>query len=710
MSAENHGAPLRLPDLGPIGANGLANPRDFLAPAAWFEDRDEPTEVVQKFLGGLWATTLDHSPLDVVAWHGNLSPYKYDLARFNTIGTVSFDHPDPSIFTVLTAPTDTPGRANMDFVIFPPRWMVAEDTFRPPWFHRNVMNEFMGLVRGAYDAKAGGLPARRPQPARADERARPGRRHHRARHGGRAGAAQDRRHAGLHVRDQPGAAPDRIRHDLPRSCRPVTIPAGTACESIFTHDRPYPRPAAAQLGRLRQRPRRFSGAEPAASACSPARRARRAAGSRSAMPFSTSPAALEAGLFDGAVQDAAEAAAAPALNRLLDLGAGPRAALRERLFEILSDEATAAGARRWRRASCTMPPTARCTCRRRSATTPISMPASTTRPMSATCCGPDSPLMPNYKYLPVAYHGRASSVRPSGTPVHRPNGQRKPAGETVPSFGPTRSLDYELELGIWIGPGNALGEPIPIAEAHAHVAGFCLLNDWSARDIQAWEYQPLGPVPGEEFPHLDLALDRHRRGAAPVPRAAAAAARRRPGAAAPSVVRVRPDPRRAGRSELEVLLDHQGDARPRRCRRSACRSAARAHLYWTFAQMVAHHTSGGCNLRAGDLFGSRHHFRRRTPSGWGSLLELSQGGRAPVHLASGETRRFLEDGDEVIFRARAARDGFAPIGFGDVPRHGGRRRELTGDGGACTAAGRRAAGGLAGGRVAGRRAPERPPR
>ena len=154
---ENHGATFRLPDLGPIGANGLANPRDFLTPVAWFEDRDAPTEVVQKFLGELWATTLDHSPLDVVAWHGNCAPYKYDLANFMAIGTVSFDHPDPSIFTVLTAPTETPGRANCDFVIFPPRWMVAEDTFRPPWFHRNIMNECMGLVGGVYDGKAEGF-------------------------------------------------------------------------------------------------------------------------------------------------------------------------------------------------------------------------------------------------------------------------------------------------------------------------------------------------------------------------------------------------------------------------------------------------------------------------------------------------------------------------------------------------------------------------
>jgi homogentisate 1,2-dioxygenase len=153
---ENYGAPFRLPDLGLIGANGLANPRDFETPTAWFEDRDEPCIVIQKFQGGLWQTTLDHSPFDVVAWHGNLAPYRYDLTRFNTINTVSFDHPDPSIFTVLTSPSDTAGTANCDFVIFPPRWMVAEDTFRPPWFHRNVMSEFMGLIAGEYDAKEGG--------------------------------------------------------------------------------------------------------------------------------------------------------------------------------------------------------------------------------------------------------------------------------------------------------------------------------------------------------------------------------------------------------------------------------------------------------------------------------------------------------------------------------------------------------------------------
>ena len=154
---ENYGAPFRLPELGPIGSNGLANPRDFEMPVAWFEDREQPTRIIQKFGGRLWSALIDHSPLDVVAWHGNLAPYRYDLTRFNTMNTVSFDHPDPSIFTVLTSPSDTPGTANCDFVIFPPRWMVAEGTFRPPWFHRNIMSEFMGLINGAYDAKEGGF-------------------------------------------------------------------------------------------------------------------------------------------------------------------------------------------------------------------------------------------------------------------------------------------------------------------------------------------------------------------------------------------------------------------------------------------------------------------------------------------------------------------------------------------------------------------------
>lgn len=154
---ENFGAAFRLPDLGPIGSNGLANPRDFLTPSARFEDTEGNFELVCKFQGRLWRTDISHSPLDVVAWHGNYAPYKYDLRRFNTIGSISFDHPDPSIFLVLQSPSDTPGVDTIDFVIFPPRWLVAENTFRPPWFHRNVASEFMGLIRGQYDAKADGF-------------------------------------------------------------------------------------------------------------------------------------------------------------------------------------------------------------------------------------------------------------------------------------------------------------------------------------------------------------------------------------------------------------------------------------------------------------------------------------------------------------------------------------------------------------------------
>ncbi len=154
---ENFGQPFQLPELGPIGANGLAHPRDFETPIAAFENLEGDFELLARYQGSLWQARIGHSPLDVVAWHGNYAPYRYDLRKFNTINTVSYDHPDPSIFTVLTSPSTLAGTANLDFVIFPPRWMVAEHTFRPPYYHRNVMNEFMGLITGAYDAKAEGF-------------------------------------------------------------------------------------------------------------------------------------------------------------------------------------------------------------------------------------------------------------------------------------------------------------------------------------------------------------------------------------------------------------------------------------------------------------------------------------------------------------------------------------------------------------------------
>jgi homogentisate 1,2-dioxygenase len=154
---ENYGSPLTLPERGPIGANCLANPRDFLTPVAAYEDRDAPCRLTVKWGGALWETDLDHSPLDVVAWHGNYAPYKYDLRRFSPVGPLLFDHADPSIFTTLTSASETPGTANIDFVIFPDRWAVAENTFRPPWYHMNIMSEFMGLIYGAYDAKLQGF-------------------------------------------------------------------------------------------------------------------------------------------------------------------------------------------------------------------------------------------------------------------------------------------------------------------------------------------------------------------------------------------------------------------------------------------------------------------------------------------------------------------------------------------------------------------------
>lgn len=154
---ENFGLPFRLPELGPLGSNGLANPRDFLTPCAWYEDEEGDFELIAKFTGGFWRAPIPHSPLDVVAWHGTHAPCKYDLRHFNTVGSISYDHPDPCIFTVLTSHSHAPGIANVDFVVFPPRILVAEDTFRPPWFHRNAASEFMGLIQGRYDAKAEGF-------------------------------------------------------------------------------------------------------------------------------------------------------------------------------------------------------------------------------------------------------------------------------------------------------------------------------------------------------------------------------------------------------------------------------------------------------------------------------------------------------------------------------------------------------------------------
>jgi len=374
-------------------------------------------------------------------------------------------------------------------------------------------------------------------------------------------------------------------------------------------------------------------------------------------------AACEANLFQGEARRAAEAASGDALNTLFALGVGPRRALRAAVSELLgaggSDRGRVEAMRDkllHRAAECTMHPPARIG-DYTDFFAGIHHATNTGRMFR-----PDSPLLPNYKYVPVAYHGRASSIRPSGVPVRRPNGQRKRPAETEPSFGPSRNLDYELELGVWIGPGNALGEPIPIAKAADHIAGFCLLNDWSARDLQAWEYQPLGPFLAKNFattisPWIvtpeALALFRAAQPARP------------DGDPAPLPYLWDEADQRTGALdiELEVLLLTPGLKAKRLAPHRLSAGNAR-HLYWTVAQMLAHHASGGCNLQAGDLFGSGT-ISGPSAESFGSLLEITEGGRRPIELRSKETRRFLEDGDEVIFRARGRRDGAAPIGFGE---------------------------------------------
>src|SRR5690349_8719434 len=374
-------------------------------------------------------------------------------------------------------------------------------------------------------------------------------------------------------------------------------------------------------------------------------------------------AAVDLRLLDGLARQAAQAASGAALNPFFALGGEARLALRRRVGEILDADGAdrtryeAMQARLIHRADA---------CR-------LELPATVGDYTDffagihhATNAGkmfrPDNPLLPNYKYVPIAYHGRGSSIRASGAPVRRPQGQRKPASESVPSFGPCRNLDYELELGVWIGPGNAQGEPIPIAAAGERVVGLCLLNDWSARDVQAWEYQPLGPFLAKNFATTISPW---------VVTSEALAPFRKPQAARPSA-----DPKpldylwddadqAAGAFDiaLEVLILTEAmrgkGMAPQRLSQSNS-----TDLYWTVAQLVAHHSCGGCNLNPGDLFGSGT-ISGTTRDSFGSLLELTQGGREPLTLASGETRRFLEDGDDIILRAHCRRDGYVSIGFGE---------------------------------------------
>ncbi len=272
---------------------------------------------------------------------------------------------------------------------------------------------------------------------------------------------------------------------------------------------------------------------------------------------------------------------------------------------------------------------------------------------------PDSPLFPNYRHLPVGYHGRASSVVVSGTPVRRPHGQVP--GPDGPRFAPTARLDYEFELGIWVGPGNSLGSPVSIHAAAAHLAGVSILNDWSARDIQAWEYQPLGPFLSKSFATSVSPWIVTPEALAPF---RAPAFPRSADEPAPPAYLLDPDDQRAGGLALTLQTFLQTAAmREAGLPPALIASTDSRHLYWTPAQMLAHHTSNGCNLRPGDLLGTGTISGPEAGSE-GSLIELSAGGLRPVRLPTGETRSFLEAGDRVILSARAARPGFAPIGLG----------------------------------------------
>ncbi|MDP9096240.1 MAG: fumarylacetoacetase [Pseudomonadota bacterium] len=361
----------------------------------------------------------------------------------------------------------------------------------------------------------------------------------------------------------------------------------------------------------------------------------------------------EAQLLDDEAQSACDLCTGPTLNGFLALGEGPRRALRDAISALLQEGSDERPHLLHRAADCMMylPATI-------GDFTDFFAGIHHAR-TTGTMLRPENPLLPNYKYVPVGYHGRSSSVTVSGD-VRRPHGQRKPAKEDVPIVGPSRNLDYEVELGIWVGTGNALGTSIGIADAPAHIAGYCLLNDWSARDIQAWEAQPLGPFLAKSF-HTTIS---------PwivTPEALApfrvSQPRRPEGDPAPLPYLFDGTDQASGALaiELEVLLTTLSMKKQGLAPHSLSLGRT-TDLYWTPAQLLTHQASNGCNLRPGDLLGSG---TVSSPDAPGSLLEISNGGRTPITLPSGEIRRFLEDGDEICIRARARREGAATIGFGD---------------------------------------------
>ncbi len=370
-------------------------------------------------------------------------------------------------------------------------------------------------------------------------------------------------------------------------------------------------------------------------------------------------AACKSGLFSGVAASAAQAAALGQMNTFMALGRPAWGALRLAISQLLREDTT----KRDKARSCLVP------MKKVEMNVPARVGNYTDFYASvyhATNVGklfrPDAPLLPNYKHIPIGYHGRASSVRVSGHQVKRPSGQLMPPGAVAPHVGPSQRLDYELEMGIWIGPGNVLGEPIQIEHAEDHIFGFCLLNDWSARDMQGWEYQPLGPFLAKNFLTSVSPWIVTLEALAPF--------------RMPFAVRPEADPQplpylmndfQASKGGFDIVLEAFMETETMQAEQAAAHRLSQTsskHLYWTAGQMVTHHSMGGCNLESGDLFGTG------TTSGpssteLGCLLEITDGGKKPLVLPNGETRIFLQQGDRLTMKAYCQKDGARRIGFGE---------------------------------------------
>lgn len=369
-------------------------------------------------------------------------------------------------------------------------------------------------------------------------------------------------------------------------------------------------------------------------------------------------AASRAGLFQGLAAVAAAAASQDTLNALMGMGPEAWSALRLALSRALREGSSQQAAL----AACLVP----------QAGAEYALPARIgdytdfyTSIHHATNIGrlfrPDNPLLPNYKWVPIGYHGRASSIAVSGRDFRRPQGQTLPPGASAPVFGPCKRLDIELELGVFIGPGNALGEPIAMHEAEAHVFGLCLFNDWSARDIQAWEYQPLGPFLSKSFASTISPWIVTLEALAPY----RLPFTRPEGDPEPLPYLDSPNNRACGALDIQLHIELQTARMREQGQAATCISSSNyRHAYWTVAQMVAHHTVNGCNLQPGDLFGTGT-LSGPAPEQAAALIELTGGGKTPLQLPNGEQRTFLEDGDRIILKGWCEKPGAARIGFGE---------------------------------------------